>query len=72
MSDPKKGVMVRVSKGKCVFHKGYIPNWSEEHFLVENQRSNPGKVFKLFAIGGEELKSLWYPQEVQIMEKNST
>ena len=62
--------MVRVSKVKGVFDKGYIPNWSEEHFLVESQRSNPRKVFKLSDKGGEEIKGSWYPEEVQLIDKN--
>ena len=70
VSDAKKGQMVRVSKVKGVFDKGYIPNWSEEHFLVESQRSNPRKVFKLSDKGGEEIKGSWYPEEVQLIDKN--
>ena len=27
--------MVRISKNKCVFDKGYISNWSKEHFIVD-------------------------------------
>ena len=32
MAEAKKGQMVRISKINGAFDKGYIPNWSEEHF----------------------------------------
>ena len=35
MSEGKKGQMVRISKVKGAFDKGSIPNWSQEHLLVE-------------------------------------
>ena len=68
--ETKKGQMVRVSKVKGVFEKGYMPNWSEEHFLVESDKSNPRTVYKLTDKGGEEMKGSWYPEEVQEISKN--
>ena len=65
-----KGKMVRVSKVKGQFDKVYMPNWSEEHFLVENDKSNPRKVYKLEDKGAEEVKGAWYPEEVQEITKN--
>ena len=41
MSEAKKGQMVRISKVKGAFDKGYIPKWSEEHFLVQSDMSTP-------------------------------
>ena len=70
ISEDKKGQMVRVSKVKGTFEKGYIPNWSEEHFLVESDKSTPRRVFKLTDKGGEEIKGSWYPEEVQEITKN--
>ena len=29
------GAMVRINKSKGVFDKGYMPNWSKEHFTVD-------------------------------------
>ena len=31
-----QGSMVRLNKTKGVFDKGYLPNWSMEHFLVKD------------------------------------
>ena len=69
-SEAKKVKMVRISKVKCAFEKGYIPNWSEEHFLVQSEKSTPRRVFKLVDKGGEEVKGSWYPEEVQEIAKN--
>ena len=66
----KKGQMVRVSKVKGAFEKGYIPNWSEEHFLVQSDKRNPRTVYKLTDKEGEELKGSWYPEEVQEISTN--
>ena len=30
----KVGVLVRISKYKNIFAKGYVPNWSEEVFVI--------------------------------------
>jgi len=30
-----QGSLVKISKVKGFFHKGYLPNWSEENFLVK-------------------------------------
>ena len=70
MSEAKKGQMVRISKVKGAFDKGYIPNWSEEHFLVQSDKSIPRRVFRLIDKGEEELKGSWYPEEVQEIANN--
>ena len=66
----RKGELVRVSKVKGVFEKGYMPNWSEENFVVDSDRSNPRRVYKLKDEAGEEVKGSWYPEEVQPIKKN--
>ena len=70
MSDAKKRQVVRISKVKGAFEKGYIPNWSEEHLLVKRDKSTPRRVFKLIDKGDEELKGSWYREEVQESTKN--
>ena len=70
MSESMKLEMVRLSKVKGAFEKGYIPNRSEEHFLVQSDKSTPRRVFKLIEKEGEELKGPWYPEEVQEIAKN--
>ena len=70
MREAKKGQMVRISKVKGAFDKGYIPNWSEEHFVVQSDKSRPRWVFNLIDKGGDELRGSWYPEEVQEIAKN--
>ena len=41
------GQKVRISKVKGVFEKGYVPNWSEEHFHVEQPIHKGKPVYKL-------------------------
>ena len=70
ISEAKKRQMVRVSKVKGAFEKGYIPNWSEEHFLVQSEKSTPRRVFKLIDKRGEKVKGSLYPEEGQEIGKN--
>lgn len=65
------GKMVRISKVKGDFEKGYMPNWSTEHFNVEKQNSTGSKVlYKLRDFANEEIKGSFYPEEVQAIDHN--
>ena len=46
--DPKFkiGDIVRISKCKNIFAKGYVPNWSEEVFVIRKVKSSNKKVIK--------------------------
>jgi transposase InsO family protein len=68
----KHNQMVRVSRVKGQFEKGYLPNWSEEHFNVEesNQRPYPRKVYKLRDYSGEPVEGSWYREELQPISEN--
>ena len=69
-----KGAMVRLNKAKGVFDKGYLPNWSKEHFQVKDvpdaKRGAKRPVYKLEDYSGEEVKGSWYPEELQKITKN--
>ena len=45
--DPKSkiGDIVRISKYKNIFAKGYVPNWSEEVFLVKKVKRNVSWIY---------------------------
>ena len=70
------GKMVRVSKVKGHFEKGYMPNWSEENFYVSSKRNNKKRtgmerpLYELRDKGGEDIKGSWYSEELQPIEKN--
>ena len=36
----KIGDIVKISKYKNIFAKGYVPNWSEEVFVIEKVKNN--------------------------------
>ena len=62
----KPGEMVRVAKLKGQFEKGYMPNWSQEHFIVDKvNTSTQRRVYKLKDYANEDITGTWYDQEVQ-------
>ena len=67
----KPGQMVRVWKAKGLFEKGYLPNWSEEHFIVEDVNSKARRrIYKLKDYEKEDVKGSWYEDELQPIQKN--
>ena len=61
-----KGDMVRISRAKGQFEKGYLPNWSREEFFVEdiNDKFKPSMV-SLKDHKGEEIQGNFYSDEIQ-------
>ena len=66
----KKGDMVWVSKVKGHFDKGYLPNLSEEHFLIEEIKRNNPVLYKLKDFKGERIAGDWYDEELQHIYEN--
>ena len=67
----KEGQMVRVSKVKGAFEKGYMPNWSLEHFIVSKVNDNSKRrVYKLQDFENEDISGNWYEDEIQPIRKN--
>lgn len=69
-----KGTIVRLNKSKGVFDKGYMPNWSKEHFQVrdvpQSRKRAKRPVYKLEDFSGDEVKGSWYPEELQAISDN--
>ena len=69
-----RGAMVRTSKNKGVYDKGYMPNWSKEHFTVNEalspRRGNRRRVYKIADYNGEPVKNAWYLEELQQITDN--
>jgi len=69
-----RGSMVRISKAKGDFEKGYMPNWSKEHFIVdqdaEQRRGTKRRVYKIKDYNDEPVKGKWYPEELQKINSN--
>ena len=67
----KEGALVRVSRWKGDFAKGYVPGWSREHFRVKRIVSGtPRIVYKLKDAAGEPIEGTWYNEEVQPIARN--
>lgn len=62
----KKGDLVRISKVKGQFEKGYLPNWSREEFIVDkiNNKFSPAMV-SLKDHRGEVIEGNFYIDEIQ-------
>ena len=71
LKDVKRGDVVRISKVKGQFEKGYLPNWSREEFFVENVNSKflPNMV-TLKDHKGEEIEGKFYKEEIQRIRRD--
>ena len=65
--DPKfkVGDYVRISKYKNIFTKGYIPNWSEEIFIIKKVKNTVPWTCVINNPNGEEITSIFYEKELQ-------
>ena len=71
--DPKFkiGDIVRLSKYKKIFAKGYVPNWSEEVFVVKKVKNIVPWTYVISDLNGEEIAGTFYEKELQkTKEKN--
>ena len=64
--DIRVGDLVRISKVKSVFEKGYLPNWTEEEFKVVaiNTKFYPS-TYQLADSQGNTIEGSFYRQEIQ-------
>ena len=53
---------VRISKYKNVFAKGYVPNWSEEVFIVN---VNVNETYTINDLNGKKITGTFYEKELQ-------
>ena len=57
--------IVRISKYKNVFAKGYTPNWSEEVFLIKKVKNTVPWTYVINDVNGEEIAGTFYEKELQ-------
>ena len=61
----KVGDKVRMSRTKALFEKGYLPNWSEEIYIIEKvQKTNP-VTYKIKDLLEEVIEGSFYSEELQ-------
>ena len=70
--DPKFKIadIVRISKYKNIFAKGYIPNWSGEVFVIKKVKNTVPWTYVISDLKGEEIVGTFYEKELQKKIKN--
>ena len=65
--DPKfkVGDYVRISKYKNTFAKGYMPNWSEEFFVINKIKNTVPWTYVINDRNGEEIIGTFYEKKLQ-------
>ena len=65
--DPKFkiGDIVRISKHKNIFTKDYIPNWSEEVFVIKKFNNTVPWTYVISDLNGEEIVRMLYEKQLQ-------
>ena len=63
------GDSVRISKTRRTFKKGYLPQWTEEIFIISKKQHTNPVTFILKDWSGDELKGSFYTQELQKVTK---
>jgi hypothetical protein len=66
----KIGDTVRITDGVSPFIKNYKGRWTEELFeIMKIKNSAPRPLYTLRALNGEEVKGIFYEDEIQKVEK---
>ncbi len=63
--------LVRMSKTKGDFEKGYAPNWTEEQFHVSSVAPTPRMVYKVKDLAGEPIEGCFYQEELQNVDNSA-
>ena len=61
----KVGDHIRISKYKNIFTKGYMPNWSEEIFIIKKIKNTIQWTYVINDLNGEEIIGTFYENELQ-------
>ena len=61
----KIGSIVRISKYKNIFAKGYVPNWSEEVFVIKKVKNTVPWTYVIGNLKGEEIVGMFYEKELR-------
>ena len=61
----KVGEIVRISKYKNIFAKSYVPNCSEEVFVIKKVKNTVPGTYVIIDLKGEEIVGTFYENELQ-------
>ena len=56
---------VRISKYKNIFAKEYVPNWSEEVFIIKKVKNTVPWTYVINDLNGEPITGTFYEKELQ-------
>ena len=56
----KVGDHVKTSKNKNIFAKGYVPNWSEEFFVITNLKNTVPWRYAISDLKGKKIVGTFY------------
>ena len=62
----KVGDHVRISKYKNIFPNEYMPNWSEEIFIIKKIKNTVPWTYVINDLNGEEIIGTFYENELQV------
>lgn len=62
----KRGDLVRMSKYKQTFSKGYTPNWTTEVFKIKTVQPTNPVTYLLIDLEGQDIKGTVYTEELQL------
>ena len=65
------GDYARISKYKYIFAKGYMPNWSEEIFIIKKIKNTVPWTYVLNDLYGEEMIGFMKMNCKRLIKKNS-
>ena len=71
--DPKFkiGDIVRISKYKNIFAKGYVPNWSEEVFVIKKVKSTVPWTYVISDLKEDKIVGTFYEKSCKKQIKKS-
>ena len=61
----KIGYIIRISKYKNIFVKGYVPNWSEKIFMIKKVKNTVPWTYVISDLKSEEIFGTFYKKELQ-------
>ena len=61
----KLNALVRISKARRTFKKGYLPSWTEEIFTIKSRKGRNRPLYEIQDFNGEPIKGTFYEEELQ-------
>ena len=56
---------IRLSKYRNIFAKGFTPNWSEEVFVIKEDKNTVPQIYVINDLNGEKIIGTFYEKEMQ-------